>query len=120
MTSTPKGVRKEVADEDPVPAGPDLARAARTNSFCFSVVSWPRTMRAVVSQLAMLSATTIVQKVAVPPGLRISVVDRKGQVGEAVERVEQPHEDVVDESAHETGDGAVDDAGAREHPPLGG
>ena len=50
------------------------ARAALTYSFCFSVTTWPRTMRAVVSQLAMVSAATIVQNVTSPLGLRICVV----------------------------------------------
>jgi hypothetical protein len=40
-------------------------------SFCFSVVTWPLTIRAVVSQLAIVSAATIVQNVTSPLGLRI-------------------------------------------------
>ncbi len=50
------------------------ARAALTYSFCLSVVTWPLTMRAVVSQLATVSAATIVQNVTSPLGLRICVV----------------------------------------------
>jgi hypothetical protein len=81
MTSTPKVFGRRWRTRIRCQRAP-TARAARTNSFCFCAARAEDLGRD----------------------------DREGQVGEAVERVEQPHEDVVDESAHETGDGAVDDA----------
>ena len=65
-------------------------------------------MRAVVNQLAIDSATTIVQMFTVP--MIASVMIANGQVRQPVERVEEAHHRVVELAADEARDRAVDDA----------
>jgi hypothetical protein len=59
------------------------------------VTTCPRTIRAVVGQLATVSAATIVQNVAVPFGEDLRRDDGERKVGKPIERVEEPHQDRV-------------------------